>query len=272
MNRARSTAALCVLCILVVSGVAAQGAQGAGTTAFTCQKSKGTLRGEHCLTTGNAPAEYGHVAFQENLTTEVSATSQKTQAETSEPFTTLFKETIAGTEIELGATEVHGTGTMENKKGPGGEHYVSGLGSLVYTGVEVTKPAGKGCEVTTDDHTGVPKEGAKTVVDTEQLRVTTEGQGHFLKIEPAMGTTLATFWITCTDPSVPMALQGTWSVTGSLKCPVEGATVVCDHNEVTTQNTLKGKGSKAGYSGKLTISGKAKGESTFFPLSPTTVT
>jgi hypothetical protein len=134
----------------------------------------------------------------------------------------------------------------------------------------VTKPAGKGCKVTTDDHSGTPKEGAETVVDTEQLRVTTEGQGDFLKIEPATGTNLATFWITCSTPKVP-ALEGTWSITGSLKCPVEGATVVCDHNEITAQNTLKAKGAKAGYSGKLTISGKAKGESTFFPLSATTV-
>jgi hypothetical protein len=120
MNRARATAGLCVLCALAISGIAAQGAYGAGTTAFTCIKDKGNLRGEHCLTTGGAPAEYGHVSVLENLTTEASATSKKTQSETTESVTTLFKSTIGGVEVELGATEVHGTGTMENKKDPAG--------------------------------------------------------------------------------------------------------------------------------------------------------
>jgi hypothetical protein len=259
-----------MLCALVFSAFAAQGAAAAtkGTTAFTCKSGAGTLRGEHCLTTGSASATFGHVAIAENTATELSGTNAKTASETTAAAASILKVTIAGTPLELEATGVSGTGSASNQKAASGEHFVSGTGTIHYTGVKVLKPAGKGCEVFADN-SGV--EGTKETVQTEPLKATTEGQGDFLKFEPASGTIFATFFVTCTNPEVPEALKGTYTVTGSLKCPTTGATTICSHEEITTQNTLKTKGSKAGLAGALTISGRSGGAGAFTPLSNTTV-
>jgi hypothetical protein len=271
MKRRGAIVGLCMLCALVFSAFAAQGAEATlGTTAFTCVSGVGTLRGEHCLTTGTASATFGHVAIAENTTTEVTGTNAKTAAETTTAAPAILKVTIAGTPVELSASSVSATGSMENRKNASGEHFVSGTGTLVFTGVTVTKPST--CSVYTDDtSSGTPVEGAVGTVDTKPLKATTEGQGDFVKVEPASGTTLATFWITCTG-EVPAALQGTWTVAGSLKCPATGATIICSHGEVTTQNTLKANGQKAGYTGSLTLSGRVKNSGgSFRPLSPTTI-
>jgi hypothetical protein len=270
MTGRRAIVGVCMLCALVFSAFAAQSASAAskGTTAFTCVKGQGTLKGEHCLTTGNAAEEYGHVEIAENAPTEIIGTNGKTSGETSAAGLTRLKETIGGVELELTATGVSGTGTMENKKdGTTGEHYAEGSGTIVYSGVEVAKPAGKGCKVFTDN-AGVA--GTEGIVDTNALKATTKGQGDFLKFEPGSGTTFATFFVSGCSPSVP-AIEGTWEITGSLKCPVTGATTVCSHSEITTQNTLKGKGNKAGLEGALTISGRTGGSGAYTPLSATTV-
>jgi uncharacterized membrane protein len=66
MTGRRAIVGICMLCSLFISAVAAQSAMAvSGTTAFTCVKDKGTLIGEHCLTTGSG-FPYGHVAFVEN--------------------------------------------------------------------------------------------------------------------------------------------------------------------------------------------------------------
>jgi hypothetical protein len=273
MNGRRAIVGLCMLCALVFSAFAAQGAAAAtkGTTAFTCiQDPFGTLIGAHCLTTGSGE-KYSHVAIAENTTTELKGTNANTASGTTAAAPSILKVTIAGTPLELQATTVTGTGSATNKKAASGEHFVSGTGEIVYTGVTVLKPEGKGCDVY-EDNAGV--EGTKGTVKTVKLKATTEGQGDFLKFEPNEGTTFANFFITCTNPEVPEVLKGTWTVTGSLKCPVTGATTVCGHEEITTQNTLKAKGSKAGLSGALTISGRdplTDPATQFRPLSNTTV-
>jgi hypothetical protein len=268
MKRRGAIVALCMLCALVFSAFAAQGAAAAtkGTTAFTCVNEKGTLRGEHCLTTGTASATFGHVAIAENTTTIASATNAKTASATFSADPTILKVTVAGTPLEVQATGVEGSGSITNRKSASGEHYVAVTGSLTYSGVTVLKPAGQGCDVYEHAEGPLIKEGTKGVVKTQNLKMTTEGQGDFLKIEPEFGTTYANFFVTCTGAGVPEALKGTWTVTGSLKCPLTGPTVVCNHEEVTTQNTLKAKGSKAGLQGSLTLSAGA-----FTPLSFTTV-
>lgn len=280
MTARRAITGLCMFCALAFSGFAVQGAAAAtkGTTAFTCKEkkepggagfSKAHCRPADAVSTG---AKYEHVAIAESTTTEVTGTNAKTSAETTASSVWRLKSVVAGIEFEISATELHAEGWATNAKDPTGEHYVHGTGSAVFKGVAVTKPAGKGCKVFTDDHSGPePKEGAEGVIDTELLKATTTGQGDFLKFEPDEGDVLATFWVTCT-PKLP-ALEGTWEVTGSVKGVPDGATVNFTHTETTTQGTLKVKGNKAGLEGSVTFSGRdpALSETVYTPLSPTTI-
>jgi hypothetical protein len=274
MNRRRATAGLCLLCALVLSAFAAQGASAAskGTTAFTCVKGGGILRGQHCLNSGSAPAEYRHEPFAEETTTELEISSAKTASETTVAGTTVFKEILGGFEFELSSNNVTGTPTssITNKKDPvTGEHYVEGTLLFHYAEVKVLKPAGKGCKVFTD--TEAKEEGAEGVIDWH-AKFTTKGQGDFVKFEPATGSVFATFILRCVTKIGPPT-EGTWEITGSFKCPANGATIVCSHAEITTQNTLRGFGLKAGLEGPLTISGRHPGlkETVYTPLSFTTV-
>jgi hypothetical protein len=276
MDGRRAIVGLCLLCALAFSAFAAESASAVtkGTTVFTCKKgtpAKG-FSDEHCTKEAVSPeAKFEHVSVAENTTTTTSYTSAKTNAATTEGTIATLGVTIGGAELELSAKLTTGEGSLTNKKDPTtGEHYVEGTGLIVYHEVEVTKPKEKGCTVTTDNED--KSKGAVGTVDAH-VNATSKGQGDFLKFEPATGTAFATFWIECTDPTVPAVLKGTWEITGSLKCPVKGATIECSETEVTAQNTLKAKGNKAGYGGKLTVSGKdiPAGDKEFTPLSVTTV-
>jgi hypothetical protein len=272
MTGRRAIVGICMLCALIISAVAAQSAMAvSGTTAFTCLDGKGVLRGEHCLTTGTKPATFGHVAFAENTTTETELTNAETQNETKEASTQILKETIAGVPLELKATGVTGTGTLTNKKMEDGEHYVEGTATIKYTGVTVAAPAGKGCKVFTDTN---KIKGAEGQIDAH-LEYTTTQQGDSIKFTPATGNTgagvpFAAFFIEGCSPAVP-AIEGTWEITGSATCKIDGATIKCDHTEITTQNTLKGKGAKAGFEGAITVKGRANSSEAYKPLSMTTV-
>jgi hypothetical protein len=267
MTGRKTVLGLCMLCALALSAVAAQGASAKGTTAVTCVVGSGTLHGAHCLETGTAAASK-HVTFG-TTPTELSGTNANTASETTAARESILKETIAGTELELKSTGLSGTGSMTNSES-GGEMIASGSGTITYSGVTVAKPAGKGCKVFTDV-TATKTKGAEGVIDAN-VKATTlgqeEGKPMFLKFEPSSGTAFATFFVECTTKVA--ALEGTWEITGSIKCPTSGATVLCSHEETTTQNTLKGKGSKAGLDGALTIKGKASTDASFTPLSVTT--
>jgi hypothetical protein len=276
MNGRRAIVGLCMLCALMVSAFAAQSASAVtkGTTAVTCVKGGGILRGQHCLNSGSASAEYRHVEFAEETTTELEISSKNTAEETTTAGKTVFKEVIGGVELELSSDNVTGTPTssITNKKDPvTGEHYVEGTAIYHYAEVKVTKPVGKKCKVFTDNE-ATKKPGAEGIVDVH-LKFTTKGQGDFIKFEPATGSAFATFFIEGCEPPFGAPLEGTWEITGSVKCPTSGATIVCKHEEVTTQNTLKGKGSKAGIEGPVTISGRdpTLKETVYTPLSTTTV-
>ncbi|HEX6827076.1 MAG TPA: hypothetical protein VF077_12235 [Nitrospiraceae bacterium] len=281
MNGRRAVVGLCMLCALLVSAFAAQSAsatESIGTTAFTCVKGAAPkdLRGEHCLTTGEAPQEYGHVAIAEGETTELTGTNKKTESNTTVDRIGKLKETIGGVPLELQATEVSGSGSMTNAKTAGGEHYVHGSGTITFTGVTVTDPPGRGCKVFThkEDGSGNPgEEGAEGIVHTLPLKATTEGQGDNLKFTPAVGEKFANFWITCTTKLA--AIEGTWSCTGSVKgqpTTPAGATTDFAHATVTAENTLKCRGSKAGIDGALTLKGRANSGQPYTPLSATTIT
>lgn len=283
MTGRRAVIGLCMLCALAFSAFAAQSAAAStkGTTAFTC-KNVGTNLGKftkaHCKPGDAGTGNFEHVGIAANTTTEITGTNDKTNADTSGPTEARLKAIIGGVETELVATTVHGTGTMTNaietaEQPNPGEHYAHGTGTITYTGVTVAKPAGKGCKVFTDTLPGKTK-GAEGVVDTRPLIATTTGEGDFVKFEgeekDALGNPIfASFFVECTT-KVP-ALEGTWDVIGSITCKTDGATILCDHNEITTQNKLKAKGNKAGLSGALTISGRANSGEATTPLSTTTV-
>jgi hypothetical protein len=268
MTRRKTIIGLCMLCALVFSAFAAQGASAAtkGTTAFTCVSGQGTLRGEHCLTTGTASATFGHVAIAENTTTELEFTNAKTAAETTSASATVTKGTVGGLALIVTAGKVSrgpGAAWIENKKTAGGEHYLHGELQIHYT--EVT--ANHGCKV----YGGAGKTLAGTIL-TKQLTITTEGQGDFLKFQPApaQGGVIKIFFLSECDPGFAF-LEKEWVVTGSVKGVPTGATVKFLHAEVTAQGTLLWP-TVVGLEGSLTFSGRAKGSSgAYTPLSATTV-
>lgn len=272
MRKYTTVAGLCMLSALLVGAFAAQSASAVtkGTTAFTCvTDAAGTFKGDHCLTTGSASPSK-HVAIAEETTTKTTTTNANTASETTASEPGILKITIAGTPLEMVASVTVGEGSLTNKKAASGEHYIHATGTLTATNVEVTKPEGKECRVFTDNNSVKGEEG---VIHTVPLTATTEGQGDSLKIQPNEGTTFGTFFIECNN-EVPEAIQGTYTVTGSLKCPINGATILCNHTEMTTQNTLKVKGAKAGIEGALTLKGRHPGldpEGTYNPITATTV-
>jgi hypothetical protein len=274
----RAVIGLCMLCALALGVVTAESASAAtnGITAFTCKKGAGTFKTEHCRPSEPTGGEFGHVAVAENTTTEIELTNAKTNAATNGPETTIFQETLGGVPLELQGKTVTGTGTLTNKKDPTtGEHYIEGTVTYAYHEVTVTKPAGKGCKIFTDE-TATKTKGTEGTVDWH-LDFTTKGQGDFVQFTPAANTkpgteAFATFFLSGCSPPIP-ALEGTWELTGSFRCPADGATIRCSHTEITNQNTLKGKGNKLGTEGPLTVLGRdpTLKETAYTPLSATTV-
>jgi len=270
----RSIVGLCLLCAIAFSAFAAQGASAAtkGTTAFTCINSgTGKLWGAHCLASnpgGGATQTWEHVAIAENTTTEIKANTEN--GTTATPVETRLKSTVAGIATVLKSTLAHGEGTMTNKKdATTGEHYAEGGGTITFTNVTVLEPAGNGCKIFTDTSEG--KEGEEGVIHTEPLTATTKGQEDFLKLEGAGAEKIfARFWIKKCNAEFAF-LEGTKTVTGSVKGVPSGATTKFSHTETTTQNTLKFGGNKAGIEGQLTLEGRSGPTGAYHPLSATTV-
>jgi hypothetical protein len=273
-----------MLCALAFSATAAQGASAAGQTAFTCVAGTG-FSSEHCVP-GETGTSFGHVAISEE--THARLSNEKTNATTTGPTNSVLKETIAATNLEFELTGVvEGFGHLKNEE-VGGVMRASaesnaGIG-VTLNGVIVKAPANKGCKVF-EDNGGV--KGAQGIVKTNPVKghttVVTDkenGEGaaeerHSVIIEPAeAGKPFATFFIECEKgKGVPEELEGTWEITGTITCPTHGATISCNHNTVTEQNTLKGKGKKAGLQGKATLTaGKFPVTEPTHPISVTTTT
>jgi hypothetical protein len=269
MNGRRAVVGLCMLCALLVSAFAAQGASASkGTTAFTCVNGGGAKDrvGAHCLAEGTPG--FGHVAIAQDTTTPIEGTSANTKNNTTETSTTQLKMTIAGVATELKAATLSGEGWMENKVEPvaNGEHYALAHGTITYTTVEVAKPAGLGCKVYTSNEDTT--KGTEGLVHTTPLKGSTTQEGENVKIEPTTaGGAFAHFIIEGCKAPVE-ALNGPYTVSGSVTCPTVGATINCNHAEITTANTLKVNGSiKAGIEGSLTL----KNSTSKTPLTATTV-
>lgn len=274
MNKRRTIMGLGMLCALLLSAFAAQSASAiTGTTGFTCVKGGGdkALRGEHCLTTGAAAQEYGHVAIEQDKTTEIIATNGKTASGTTEATKVRLKASVGGTPVELVASELTGQGWVENKVAASGEHYTLTHATITFTEVEVAKPEGRGCKVYTDNEEA-KTEGEVGVIHTRELKGTTEAQGDFFKYEAADGGAYANFFLTCEEGKKIPGCEGTLTVTGSVKATPEGTTSNLTHAATTTQGTLFVKGNKAGIDGSLTLSVREKGGGAYTPVAQTTVT
>lgn len=271
---------LCMLCALALSVIAASSASAVtkGTTAFTCKETNSGKAGfsqEHCTPADAVAsgAKFEHIAIAEETTTEITGNNLKTD-KTHEP--SILRSTQAGIAEELSATIVEKdpdtSAWMKNRKDPTtGEHYIEGEGNLTYTEVKVTKPVESGCKVF-----GAKEEKTPGSITTKRLRATTQGQGDAIKFEPAALTegkpVFAEFFVGgCKTP----ALNGPYTVEGSLVAEVNGATITTKETKITEQGNLKVRGQKAGLEGLLTIegtdteAGDKEGEDT--PLSATTI-
>lgn len=261
MTGRRGAIGICLLCALVFSAFAAQGAGAVtlGTTGFTCKEKKepggAGFSGPHCTAADvvKTGAKYEHVAIAQNQVTEGRVTNTTTGGETQ---VARLKSTIAGVEVELQATGTLGEATGTNKLAANGEHFIEGTGQTSYSGVSVTKPAGKGCKVKAGEF------------KTKLLKGTSAGQGMEGKLEPAEGTTFGEFEI---EGCSIAAINGVYQITGSIKCPGDGATVLCTHAATTAQGTLKMRGQKAGVEVTTTATGRANSTEAFTPLAVTTV-
>ena len=159
---------------------------------------------------------------------------------------------------------------------------VSNASGLTFNGVVVKAPKEKGCKVF-EDVEATKTKGAEGVIKTHAVKGHTsvvedteagvKKERHSVIIEPTEGTIFATFFIECKKgEGVPEALEGTWTIEGKIQCPTQGATIVCNHETITTANTLKGKGAKAGLAGKATITAGAGVEPPLGETHPISVT
>jgi len=284
MTRLQTFFALGAVCAAAFSAIPVQAALAeVDQTAFTCSEGASVkeFSSEHCVP-GETGTAYGHVGIKAGEETHAKLSNAKTNETTTGPTSTILKETIAGVNLELestGVVEGHGILKNEEVEGVMRASAESNEGGLTFNGVIVKSPAGKGC-IVREKKAGAegvvktkPVKGHTTVVTDKENGEGTAAERHSVIIEPTTGTVLATFWIECTDPSVPPALQENWEVTGKINCPTHGATISCNHNTITEANTLRGKGTKAGLQGKATITaGKLPESEPTNPVSVTTTT
>jgi hypothetical protein len=233
MNGRRAGIGLVAISVLALSAIFA--ASASANTAYVCENigAGATFSDAHCLDKKGGP--YSHVQVLSPII--VTATNANTLEGTTAASTTKFRGTASGVEFEFQCTTLGGTGTLENKK-EGTATWTEVLVVLNYTGCSVTKPAGKGCVV----------KGNK--ITTNEWRGSSEGLTNQLKFTPASGTEF--FPLTLESCSLA-GLNKTFPLTGSFIATTSGATVTDEHATITTQNTLKFAGQKAGFDGSLTL-------------------
>jgi hypothetical protein len=259
MIRVKTLVGVCAICALAVCAVGAQSASAVGTTGFTCKEKKepggAGFSDAHCTSEVATGAKFEHVAIPEGVKTEGRTTNERTAAGTTASEPSKLVAAIAGVQVELKATSMVGEASGTNKKTAEGEMFIEGTGKTTYLGVTVVKPAGKSCVV---------KEGKIT---TEELRATSLGQGMEGKLE-AVGKQFANVTI---EKCTVAALNNTFPVTGSIKCPNVGVTVVCSAAATTAQETLLIGGNEAGIEGAGTGTARANSTEPFTPVTATTV-
>lgn len=271
MSRRRAVIGLCALCALLVSAFAAQGAAAAtkGTTLFTCSSSAAVkdFKSEHCVP-GESGTGFGHVEVAEKTATPFTASNEKTNPETNGATPWILKTTVSGSATETVATGAHLIGTLENAKEATGEHKVVGKGIVLkFTGVTEKL---LGCVVT-----GIP--GGVENIETRPLTATTTGQGDAIKFTPEEGNLITEYSLTKGGGGGCPWGEFVSKLVGSVVCKPSGATINCNHTEMTTAGTLRcgsATGPKVGLDGKVTVTGGTeaqKNEGKTTPLSVTTV-
>lgn len=264
MNSRRTIVGLCMLCALVVCALAAQGANASkGTTAFTCKKAATEGAGfkkAHCTPNDavGSKAEFQHVAIAEGTTTEISGTNSNTSSNTEQSTTVQLKHPVTGINYEIQAGKVSGLGSVTNAVDPvTKEHYVHGTFVVTFEEIVITQPGGGVCSISGGS------------IKSVEMTATTKGQGDFVLFQPKEGSQLTEY--TIVGASCPEAIKGTYKTTGSVKCPLEGATVVCSHNATTELGTLINRGGVTGIEGKMTLSAREFKEEALTATSVTTV-
>lgn len=266
----KAVSGLCVICALLAGLIAAQTASAIGTTAFTC-KEKPSPGGAgfskaHCKPSDHVSsgAIFEHASIANGVETELGLSNGSTPLE---PLPqAAFKTTVAGIEVEVVSSLVSGSGVGGNITPSEVVHEVVASGTLVFSSVVVSKPAGK-CIVR-------EKEGGSLgQVTTNTLKLRSPSEGMWLHFEPAAGEVFLEFFLE--GASCPEALKGKKQIFGSINSTsIEGATINFLHLNTTGQGTLhfgSAKGATVGLNGSLTIAGRPQETSgAFTPLGFTT--
>ncbi|HEX6667087.1 MAG TPA: hypothetical protein VF081_10890 [Solirubrobacterales bacterium] len=275
MNGRRAVLGLLVCCALLASAFAAASASAAsnGTTLFTCKETGegGGFTKSHCKPGDAGSGKFSHVAVPENTTTDISITNAETANNTTESTKAVLKTELGGVEVLITSIpQLQATGTVQNKKDPvTGEHYFEG--EIFITLSEVTDIAPFHCEVYEDPASG--ETGAWGVIRLS-AKLSSKGQGDSVKFTPASGTEFGHYELANCKGEQP-GPNGTYKLVGSFACKPDGATINCDHAEVTKQKTLRLQsaiGPILGFAASMALRGRPKGEEgKYTPLSPTTV-
>jgi hypothetical protein len=232
-------------CILLIAAVVATGVQNAGAnTAFRCSASASskTFGDAHCKSSGSA---FGHVEIPVNTLTPVTTTNITTGTERS---VLKLRSVQSGVTLELQATGVEGTGTIENQT-DGTNMWSVYAPVVVLKGVTVTAPPGKGCKVPGGS------------ITTSSLTATTKGLTDQIKISAAGGANWAEFTI---EGCSVAALNHPYTYSGSLIAHTTGSTLQFTHTASTEQGTFFTSGQKAGLEGSLTLKDESTGEGIAF--------
>ena len=223
---------ICICVAFVISGLSAQSAT--ALRWYTCSDTAAVKDFSNATCSKKeTPKTFGHTAIPVGELTvgmDISTTAL------------LLKGTHAGVKLAVKAAEVTGTNNISNLETT--EAYAHGEGSLIFEGVTVTEPAGKGCKV---------KGGSFT---SNKLETTTLKQGEFLLFQPASGTVIAEFTVEGCSVS---SLNTTYQLDGSFKGVPSGATIALTHTEITAQGTLTLGGLPAGIELLLDIKDKKIG-------------
>jgi hypothetical protein len=212
MNGRRAIIGLSLLCALVFSAYAAPSAFAVkGTTAFTCvKKAGGTLRGEHCLTTGTATQEFTHEEIAVGTLTETEGTNEKTANTTGSSTEPLLTAVSGGVNVEISCENESATGKLENQK-PGAFMKVKGSEIVIIYTKCVTKGAlaELECKVKGEE------------VKTEKLTSETGENGMTVEFKPPVETFTTITLEGCTNK----AFNEAFPVKGTVKAIPEGATL-----------------------------------------------
>jgi hypothetical protein len=234
----RSVIGLAVLCALVVSAFSAAGAS-AEQRAYTCTPEAPVKdyasADQHCVTNIGSGGGRGHILIS-TAGTKVTGTNEKTASGTTTHEPWKLKGALAGVITEIQCTHLSGTGNLTNAAAS-----VTGEGVATFTECVVNKPSPV-CEI------------PGGTIPTENLTATTAGQAaNTVRISPKAP---ATKFTAIPIKNCPMGVppDGSYPVTGSLIAKTSGATLSTKHEDITTQNTLKFGGVKAGVVGAATIS------------------